>query len=137
LQILVDTSVWVDYFGGVLTRETDYLDGALGQGWLVVGDLIVAEVLAGYKEKESFEAARRALLQFGSHQLGTLEVALLAAEHTQRLRAEHGAAVPHPVDSLIAAFCLRWNLTLLHADPAFAPFEEHLGLQAALPRRMG
>jgi predicted nucleic acid-binding protein len=137
LQILVDTSVWVDYFDGVLTRETDYLDSVLGQGWLVVGDLILAEVLAGYAEKESFEAARRALLQFASHQLGSLEIALLAAEHTRRLRTEHGAPVPGPVDSLIAAFCLRWNLTLLHADPAFTPFEEHLGLQTALPRRMG
>jgi predicted nucleic acid-binding protein len=134
LQILVDTSVWVDYFGGVLSRETDHLDRLLGQGWLVTGDLIVAEVLAGYTEKESFEAARRALLQFGVHQLGTLETALLAGEHARRLRVEHGAPVPHPVDSLVAAFCLRWNLTLLHADPAFAPYEEHLGLQTALPR---
>jgi predicted nucleic acid-binding protein len=47
------------------------------------------------------------------------------------------SSAPNLVDSLIAAFCLQWNIALLHSDPAFEPFEDHLGLWPALPRRVG
>ncbi|MEA2695568.1 MAG: hypothetical protein QOJ16_4955 [Acidobacteriota bacterium] len=137
MQILVDTSVWVDYFGGVLSRETDHLHGLLGQGFLLTGDLIVAEVLAGYWEPEAFAAARDALDRFLFCKLGGWEIAVSAAEHAHRLRAEHQVAVANPVDRLIAAYCLRWDLALLHSDPAFEPYAEHLGLKTALPRRVG
>jgi PIN domain nuclease of toxin-antitoxin system len=64
-------------------------------------------------------------------------MALLAAEQGHRLRAEHQVPIANPVDRLVAAFCLRWNFALLHSDPAFEPYAEHLGLKTALPRRVG
>jgi predicted nucleic acid-binding protein len=136
VRILVDTSVWVDYFGGVVSRETDYLHNLLGQGLLETGDLIVAEVLAGYTQPETYAQARNALNRFYFHPLGGHENALAAADLTRRLRADHQVPTPNVVDSLIATYCLRANLALLHADPAFDPFEEHLGLRPALPRRV-
>jgi predicted nucleic acid-binding protein len=137
LRILVDTSVWVGYFGGIVSRETDYLHNLLGQGYLETGDLIAAEVLARYTQPDTFATVRDALDRFYIHPLGGRENALAAADLTRRLRADHHVPTPNVVDSLIAAFCLRMNLVLLHADPAFEPFEEHLGLRPALPRRVG
>ncbi len=137
MQILVDTSVWAGYFDGVVSRETDYLHRLLGEGFLVTGDLIVAEVLAGYVQPDSYDTAKKALLHFTLYPISNWEIAQLAADHTHRLCAEHHLPAPNLVDSLIAAFCLRWNLVLLHSDPAFEPFEDHLGLRPALPRRVG
>jgi predicted nucleic acid-binding protein len=137
LRILVDTSVWADYFDGVLSRETDYLHGLLGQGFFVTGDLIVTEVLSRYTRQEPYDAARQALEKFTAYNLAGWEIALLAAEHARRLRLEHQVTVKSPVDHLIAAFCLRWDIALLHSDPAFEPYAEHLGLKTALPRRVG
>jgi predicted nucleic acid-binding protein len=136
LQILVDTSVWTAYFDGILSRETDYLDSLLGRGFLAIADLIVTEVLSGYNRQESYDAARQALAKFTCYNIAGWEIALLAAGHAHRLRAEHQITVKSPIDSLIAAFCLRWNLALLHSDPAFEPYAEHLGLKTALPRRV-
>jgi predicted nucleic acid-binding protein len=137
LRILVDTSVWVGYFGGVISRETDYLHNLLGQGHLETGDLIVTEVLAGYTQPDAFATARDALDRFLVHPLAGWKATLAAADLTRRLRADHQVPKPNAVDSLIAAFCLRNDMVLLHADPAFEPFEEHLGLRSALPRRVG
>jgi predicted nucleic acid-binding protein len=137
LRTLIDTSAWVAYFGGVVSRETDHLHNLLGQGYLETGDLIAAEVLAGYTQPEAFATAKDALDRFVLHPLGGRDLALAAADLTRRLRADHRVPKPNVVDSLIAAFCLRYNLVLLHADPAFEPFEEHLGLRPALPRRVG
>ena len=136
MRILVDTTVWVGYFEGVVSRETDYLHGLLGQGCLETGDLIAAEVLAGYPQPESFAMARNALDRFYLHPLGGRDTALAAAGLTRCLRADHRVPTPNIVASLIAAYCLRKNLFLLHADPAFEPFEEHSGLRPALPRRV-
>ena len=47
-MILVDSSVWVDYFRGKTTVQTDKLDVLLGHELLAVGDLILAEVLQGF-----------------------------------------------------------------------------------------
>jgi predicted nucleic acid-binding protein len=136
LRVLVDTSVWAGYFDGVVSRETDYLHGLLGQGYFVTGDLIVAEVLSGYVQEESHATVRDALDRFLLYPLAGRDNARAAADLTRRLRAEHQLPAPNVVDSLIAAFCLRENLVLLHADPAFEPFEEHFGLRPALPRRV-
>ena len=136
MRTLVDTSVWVGYFDGVLSRETDHLHNLLGQGYLETADLIAAEVLAGYTQEDTFAKVKDALDRFHLHPLGGRENALAAADLSRRLRAEHNVRTPNVVDSLIATFCLRANLVLLHADPAFEPFEEHLGLRPALPRRV-
>ncbi len=44
-MILVDSSVWVDYFNGVPSQETDFLDSLLGIEPVAIGDLILTEVV--------------------------------------------------------------------------------------------
>jgi predicted nucleic acid-binding protein len=125
--ILVDSSVWIDYFNGTPSAETDLLDRLMGGRELVVGDLILAEVLQGFRSE--FEA-RRALERFGAFEfraMGGLEVAIEAAANYRLLRRK-GVSVRTTVDTLIATFCMIEGHELLHCDRDFDPFERHLGL---------
>lgn len=130
MQILVDTSVWMDYFEGRATAQTERLDEALGREWLVTADLIVGEVLSGIGGRDAqWNEARRALRRFRVYTLGGVELTLRCAEHQRRLRSE-GVPVPGLMDCLIATFCIQAGIPLLHSDPAFEPFERHLALQS-------
>lgn len=130
MQVLVDTSVWTAYFDGRATPRTEWLDRALGREPLVTADLVVGEVLRGLAGEKEHEEARRALLRFRVYSLGGIELTLRCAGYQRRLRAA-GAPVPGQVDCLIATFCLETGVALLHDDPAFEPFERHLGLAVA------
>ena len=130
-MILVDSSVWIDYFRGTATPQTDKLDSLLGAQKLIVGDLIVAEVLQGFRDDEDFETARRALAPFAVVQLGGYTVALQAAKNQRFLRTQ-GFSVRKTIDALIATACIRDGLSLLHSDRDFDPFVAHLGLKSVL-----
>lgn len=132
MTLLVDSSVWIDYFNGVLTPETDYLDGSLGQREIVVGDLILAEVLQGFNRDRDFKRARHAMLEFPLVDMVGAEAALKSAGNFRALR-RRGVTVRKTIDSLIAAFCIESGLDLLHSDRDFDPFEEHLGLKVLHP----
>lgn len=132
MQVMVDTSVWADYFNGVATPQTDYLHEILGRAPIVVADLIVAEVLQGFADAGQMERVRVALALFPTYQLGGLELALASAAHQRLLRAKR-EPLPDSSDCLIAALCIRSNVALLHADPGFVPFERHLGLKVPDP----
>jgi predicted nucleic acid-binding protein len=132
VRVLVDTSVWVDYFDGAMTPRTDFLHEMLGWAPVTVADLIVAEVLQGFTNDKDWETARHALLKFPLYTIGGRDLALESARNQRVLRA-NGAALPDTVDCLIATFCIRNNLALLHADPGFEPFERYLGLKLPDP----
>jgi predicted nucleic acid-binding protein len=132
MNVFVDTSVWVDYFNGVSTPRTDYLDGILGRAPVVVGDLVVSEVLQGFADERQLDLAHAALGKFKTFSIGGLDLALAAAANRRLLLAK-GEAVRDTCDALIATFCLRWNMALLHSDAAFLPFERHLGLKVPDP----
>lgn len=132
MNLLVDSSVWIDYFNGSITPETDYLDNALGEKPIVVGDLILAEVLQGFRRRRDFEAARIALTRFPVLVLVGQQVAIQSAANYRILRAK-GITIRKTIDSLIATFCIENELTLLHADRDFDPFENFLGLQVEHP----
>jgi predicted nucleic acid-binding protein len=51
--ILVDSSVWIDYFKGTITAQTEKLDSLLGHEPLAIGDLILTEVLQGFVTNET------------------------------------------------------------------------------------
>lgn len=133
MAILVDSSVWVDFFNGTPTPEVDLLDRLLGKARLVVGDLIVAEVLQGFRHDRDHEQAKEALLRFPVLSMGGLDLALASAVNYRTLR-RRGITVRKTIDCWIATFCLRENLELLHADRDFEPFALHLGLQVAEPQ---
>lgn len=128
-MILVDTSVWVDYFRDVPSPQAEKLDALLGVEPLAIGDLILAEVLQGFPSDREFNRARRMLAALDFVTLGGEEVALQAARNFRRLRVL-GVTVRKTVDTFIATRCIVSGYELLHADRDFEPFERHLGLRS-------
>lgn len=131
-MIIVDTTVWIDYFRGTPTPETDWLDHNLPQHRLGLTDLILCEVLQGVRDETTFERVRRELLKLEVFPTGGTALALEAARHYRTLRAQ-GRTVRRTIDCLIATFCLQNGHALLHNDRDFDPFEQTLGLAVIHP----
>ena len=129
-MILVDSSVWIDFFNGRESRETDLLALLLRRRILLTGDLILAEVLQGFRQKRDMDKARRALLSLAYADIVGQEVALASAINYRLLR-QQGITARKTVDVIIATFCIRNGHVLLHADRDFEPMTEHLGLRTA------
>jgi predicted nucleic acid-binding protein len=129
-MILVDSSVWIDYFRGADTPQADRLDALLGVEPLVIGDLILTEILQGITADHEFERVRRLLLTLDVITLGGPDVAILAARHYRHLRGL-GITVRKTIDTLIATRCIYDGHALLYSDRDFDPFVAHMGLRAA------
>lgn len=127
-MILVDSSVWIDFFRNQSTAQADWLDRNLGVEGFVVGDLILAEVLQGFKDERGFNEARRMLCALEQLTLCGDTIAVGAARNYWKLRAR-GITVRGTVDVIIATRCLADRLHLLHSDRDFDAFEAHLGLR--------
>lgn len=127
-MILVDSSVWIDYFNGTMTPETDKLDRLLTSEVILAGELMLAEVLQGFRTEDDFYEARKLLDAFEVRTLGGKAVALAAATHYRTLRSK-GITVRKTVDMLIRAYCILHTIPLLQADRDFDAMEVHLGLQ--------
>ena len=128
MSLLVDSSVWIDYFNGTITLQTNHLHQILGIERIVVGDLILAEVLRGFRNDRDFRQAQKALLKFPVLPIVGQDIALASARNYRTLRA-HGLTIRKTIDCLIATFCLQNNLELLHNDRDFDAFGRHLGLR--------
>ena len=129
-MIVVDSSVWIDYFTGAVTPEVERLDSYLDQELILVGDLILAEVLQGFRRDRDFEAARLALTRLEVVPMVGLNIAIRSAENFRTLR-RLGITVRKTIDSLIATYCLHRGHRLLFSDRDFQPFVDHLGLVIA------
>jgi len=127
--ILVDSSVWIDYFKGTITAQTEILDKLLGHEPLAIGDLILTEVLQGFAEEHDFNEARKMLTSLMVVELGGREIAIQAAKNFRALRVL-GVTVRGTIDTLIATRCIKSGYDLLHNDRDFDPFTKHLGLRA-------
>ena len=126
-MILVDSSVWIDYFRGATTRQTEALDRLLGRAPLSTGDLIVAEVLQGFTRDRDFNLAKDLLMSLEIVEIGGVEVAIRAARNFRHLRRK-GVTVRKTIDTLIATRCIESGYALLHSDADFDPFAQYLGL---------
>lgn len=129
-MILVDSSVWIDYFRAADTAQVALLDSYLGSTHIAVGDLIAAEVLQGVRNEREFKLVKKALDAFQHVDLVGYELAVKASENHRLLRAR-GVTIRKTIDTLIATYCIENRMTLLHADRDFAPFVRHLGLKVA------
>jgi predicted nucleic acid-binding protein len=129
-MILVDASVWIDYFRNAETPQVAILDSLFGRSRLAVGDLIAAEVLQGVRDPREFKQVKATLDAFAHIDLVGYALAVKASENYRLLRSK-GITIRKTIDTLIATRCIEDNLTLLHADPDFLPFELHLGLKVA------
>ena len=124
---LVDSSVWIDYFNGKITPQTEKLDKLLGAEPLAIGDLILTEVLQGFRSDRDFNDARRVLTSLPVVELGGQEIAIQAAKNFRALR-KLGVTVRKTIGTVIATRCIESGYDLLHNDRDFEPFAEHLGL---------
>jgi predicted nucleic acid-binding protein len=126
--ILVDSSVWIDYFRGTNSVAAESLDQLLQAEPVAIGDLILAEVLQGFTSERDFAEARKLLTALEVVTLGGEALAIEAARNHRRLRAL-GFTVRKTIDTLIATWCIENDAVLLHNDRDFDAFEKHLGLR--------
>ncbi len=129
-MIVVDTSVWIDYFRGVVTPQSDKLDALLGVEQVLIGDLIWAEVLQGFVSGRDFNQARKLLASVPLIPLVGEYIAFLAAKNFRKLRTL-GITIRKTIETLIATSCIEKELSLLYSDRDFDPFVQHLGLRSA------
>ncbi len=127
-MILVDSSVWIDFFRGRQSREVDLLDDLLGTQPLLTGDLILTEVLRGFRHDRDYRLAKEALSTLAFAPMVGHEIALKSADNYRRLRKQ-GITVRKTIDVLIATFCIHNGHALLHSDRDFDVMADNLGLQ--------
>jgi predicted nucleic acid-binding protein len=129
-MILVDSSVWIDYFRGIKNAQAEHLDGLLASAddELGVADLVVFEVLRGFISPRARCEAQAMLLSTTVVDIGGLDSALMAADHYRELR-ERGYTIRSPIDVLLASYCITHNHTLLHRDADFDVLETLRGLK--------
>ncbi len=126
-MIVVDSSVWIDYFNGILNPETERLDTGLGNELIVVGDLILAEVLQGFERDADYRKAKSLLEYLEFREMLGRDVALASAVNYRKLR-QQGITIRKTIDMLIGTYCILNRLPLLHRDRDFEPMARHLGL---------
>ena len=131
-MVIVDTTVWIDYFGGVRNPETDWLDRELSHQRLGLTDLILCEILQGYRDDATFERVLRELLRLEIFEPAGLILAIATAKNFRQLR-QRGFTVRKTIDCWIATFCILEHHSLLHRDRDFDPFEKILGLKVVHP----
>ena len=127
-MILVDTSVWIDYFNGVENKQTESLDHLLSEQTVLMGDIILTEILQGFDRDKDFKLAKQALDPLDCVHLGGKELAIKAATHFRVLRSK-GVTIRKTVDMLIASWCIEQEIELLHNDKDFYRIAAELPLQ--------
>jgi hypothetical protein len=130
-MIVVDSSVWIDYFNGKSTPQTDRLDSLLGFEPIVIGDLILTEVLQGFREDKDFKEAQALLDNLLFLPMLGKDLAVRSAQNYRSLRKQ-GVTVRKTIDVMIATFCIENDLPLLHNDKDFEPMVEHLKLETVM-----
>ncbi len=126
-MILVDTSVWIDYFNGVKNDQTDSLDDILSNQSVLIGDIILTEILQGFDSDSDFQKAREALDPLDCVHLGGKSLAVKAASNFRYLRSK-GITIRKTVDMLIGSWCIEHEVELLHNDKDFDRMAEELSL---------
>ena len=130
-MIVADSSVWIDYFNGVVTGQTERLDTSLRDELVVIGDIILAEVLQGFKRDGDFRKAKQLLDALVFKEMLGRDLAVKSAQNYRKLRKK-GVTVRKTIDVMIATFCIENGLALLHSDKDFEPMTKHLGLKSVM-----
>ena len=128
-MILVDSSVWIDFFNGTENTETDKLNEVLGLEEVVIGDLILVEVLQGFRGDTDYKAAKNILTSLTVHDLLGKELAIKSANNFRKLRKK-GTPIRKKAAVIIATYCIENKIPLLFTDKDFKPFVKHLRLRS-------
>jgi predicted nucleic acid-binding protein len=130
-MVVVDSGVWIDFFNGADTPQNHALHDLLthGEATLVVPDLVLYEVLRGFRHERDYLQAKQLMLSMTLESTGGPALAQQAAQHYRSLRAV-GITVRSAMDVLVATFCIARGYALLHRDRDFDAFEQWRGLRA-------
>ena len=126
-MILVDSSVWIDYFLGRDTPQVDILDRSLGVSDVGVGDLVLTEVLQGFRDDKDYRIAKSIMDELTVFDMLGKDMAIKSAENFRKLR-KIGTTIGKTADVIIATYCIEHSLPLLFSDKDFKPFVKHLKL---------
>lgn len=126
-MIMVDSSVWIDYFTGANNKQTEILDNNLGQQHIAIGDLVLTEVLQGFRHDKDYNTAKSLFEELTLFELLGKEMASKSAGNFRALRKK-GITIRKTADVIIASFCIDRSIPLLFSDKDFKPFVKHLGL---------
>lgn len=126
-MILVDSSVWIDYFLGHHTPQVEILDRSLGVRAVGVGDLALTEVLQGFRDDKDYRIARSIMDELTVFEMLGKDMAVKSAENFRKLRKK-GITIRKTADVIIATYCIEHGLPLLFSDKDFKPFVLHLKL---------
>ena len=130
-MILVDSSVWIDYFTGKKTPAAEKLDSLLGQDLVAIGDLMLVEVLQGFRADKDYRRAKELLLSLTVVNMLDTAITLKSAANFRKLRKK-GITVRKTIDAITATYCIENKLPLLHSDKDLKPFHKHLKLKDAI-----
>ncbi len=130
-MILIDSSILIDYFNGAKNQQTDKLNDLLGREIVIIGDYILAEVLQGFRSNKDYKEAKSILKSFPCLEVCGIEIAEKSDENFRNLRKK-GITIRKMIDVIIATFCIENDISLLHKDNDFLPFQKHLGLKSVL-----
>ncbi len=132
MSVIVDTTVWIDYFGGQPTPQVRWLHREMLRRRLGITDLTLCEVLQGIRQQKYYDLTQEMLLKYKVYTVGGMQLAITASQNYRVLRSK-GYTIRTTIDCLIATFCIQNGLSLLHNDHDFDSFEQHLGLQVIHP----
>ena len=119
MEILVDTSVWIDFFSGTDSPEALQLAEFLeAERFLCVCDVVVTEFLQDFRKDRDFENAREKLGLFPVFSLASPDGYVRAAELYRTCR-KNGITPRGTVDCLIAQTAIDHGLVLLHKEADF------------------
>jgi predicted nucleic acid-binding protein len=127
-MILVDSSVWIDYFNGHSTWQTNLLDNLLSDVPIIIGDLILVEILQGFRLDNNYDSAKSYLSDLPFRRLVGYQVAVQSAQNYRILRKK-GVTVRKTIDVIIGTYCIMEELPLLHDDRDFDPMVAYLSLK--------
>ncbi len=130
-MILVDTSVWLDFFADRPTLQVALLAEKIDLGEVIVGDLMLMEMLQGCRTDRQFGEIQRITAAFDHVAICDRYTAVEAARNYRLLR-DRGITIRKTIDTLIATRCILDRLPLLYSDRDFDPFVQHLGLRSAM-----
>lgn len=130
-MILVDTSIWIDYFNGIESKETNMLDISLIDGTVAIGDMIVMEILQGFRSDKDYNKAKKSLATLEQYEMFGQGMVIKCADNYRALRKK-GITARKTADVIIASFCIDNKIPLLFSDRDFMPFVQHLNLLSVL-----
>ena len=126
-MIVVDSSVWIDFFKGRNARHVQRLRAVLGSDEIIVGDLMLCEVLQDLESERAAQEVEALLRRFEVVPMVGDAIAVVAARNFRSLR-RRGIAIRKTIDLLIGTWCIENRRPLLHNDRDFRPMARHLGL---------